>query len=81
MKSTNKSRNGLTKTLPGAVKGKSNDKKGKGDDMKDKTADINSAQNKNKIKNGALLKLGTKAAKEVGSRLSRIPGKRIREAF
>lgn len=65
MKSNNKSRNGVTKTPPGAVKGKS-DKKGKGDDTKDKTSDTVGSQNKTKIKNGAL-KLGTKTVKEVST--------------
>lgn len=64
MKSSSKSRNGITKTIPGTVKRK-NDKKAKGDDFNDiKTSDSSSSHNKTKIKNGASLTLGTKTVKE-----------------
>lgn len=64
MKSSSKSRNGVTKTIPNSVKRK-NDKKAKGDDIKDTNiSDTNSSYNKTKIKNGASLTLGTKTVKE-----------------
>ena len=68
MKSSSKSRNGITKTIPGTVKRK-NDKKAKGDDFNDIKTSDSSSHNKTKIKNGASLTLGTKTVKEVWSQL------------